>query len=74
MTLDITGDNQFQRLAPFRLTALEVCHWFCYYVPAGHGKKVHIFRACPESREILIELYGTLFLNPGSRRDLLEDL
>lgn len=48
-------------LNPYHIKTLHTDHWFCYYVPKGYEKEVYLFRATPESRDILLSAYNRIF-------------
>lgn len=55
--------NLLKQLNPFQINVLEVNHWFCYYVPKENAVKVHLFRATPEAKNIILSVYGKLFFD-----------
>lgn len=61
-------------LEPYLVGTIETQHWFCYYVPKGYEKRVHIFRSCDESKKILMDSYESLFLNGNSKLEIAEDV
>ena len=66
--------EMLKSLKPYLIKTLETEHWFSYYVTPLNKKRVHIFKACPESREILMRLYTGLFLDGVEEWVIPEDL
>ncbi|MCR5374946.1 MAG: hypothetical protein K6E39_06240 [Lachnospiraceae bacterium] len=63
--VDAETEKMLDRLKPYLIKDIKTTHWFSYYVLPDNKKHVHIFRVCSESREIVTELYKSLFFGMG---------
>lgn len=69
---DAETEKMLDRLKPYLIKDIKTTHWFSYYVMPDNKKHVYLFKVCPESREIVIELYKSLLFGMGD--EPLEDL
>ncbi|TYQ16478.1 UNVERIFIED_CONTAM: hypothetical protein Cloal_3019 [Acetivibrio alkalicellulosi] len=49
-------------LSQFYIKTIETQHWFCYYVPKGHEKKVFLFKADKKAQTIIQSHFDNIYL------------
>lgn len=50
-------------LAPYHIKTIYVNRWFCHCVPDQYKMEVYLFHFTPESKEILLSHYDSIFYN-----------
>lgn len=55
------SDRLLQLLKPYHIHTLRTNHWFCYRVPAGYKIVIYLFKAIPETKDILLAEYNSIF-------------